>query len=174
MGQIIGIVVAEDMLTAQIGAKSVIVTYKELPTVLTIDVRQRKNKMTVIMWFLLLYIFSWSLPMMQEAISAGQFFQPERELVCGNFNDAFDSSEHKLEGEMRVGGQEHFYMETCSCLCIPKGEKGEIEIISSTQDLAGVQKYSSIALNVPANKIVAKVKRIGTDCNGTYMYLETF
>ena len=38
MGQIIGIVVAEDRLTAQRAAKSVKVTYNELPTVFTIEV----------------------------------------------------------------------------------------------------------------------------------------
>lgn len=44
-----------------------------------------------------------------------------------------------LEGEMRVGGQEHFYMETHSCIAIPKGEDGEVEIISSTQNLNSAQ-----------------------------------
>ena len=38
VGQIIGIVVAEDRLTAQRGAMSVRVTYNKLPTVLTIEV----------------------------------------------------------------------------------------------------------------------------------------
>lgn len=38
VGQIIGIVVAEDKLTAQRGAKSVKVTYSKLPTIFTIEV----------------------------------------------------------------------------------------------------------------------------------------
>ena len=38
VGQIIGIVVAEDRLTAQRGAKSVKVTYEELPAIFTIEV----------------------------------------------------------------------------------------------------------------------------------------
>lgn len=82
-------------------------------------------------------------------------------MECGNVDDVFNTAEHILEGEIRVGGQEHYYMETCSCLCVPKGEKGEMEIISSTQNLFGVQKYASKALNIPANKIVSKVKRLG-------------
>ena len=40
VGQIIGIVVAEDRLTAQRGAKTVRVTYNKLPTVLTIEVME--------------------------------------------------------------------------------------------------------------------------------------
>ena len=58
-----------------------------------------------------------------------------------------------LEGEVRVGGQEH--METCSCICIPKGEKGEMEIIASTQDLKGLQQCCSGVLNIPANRMNA-------------------
>ena len=38
VGQIIGIVVANDRLTAQRGAKSVIVIYNKLPSILTIEV----------------------------------------------------------------------------------------------------------------------------------------
>ena len=74
---------------------------------------------------------------------------------------ALSESEYCLEGEVRVGGQEHFYMETCSCICIPKGEKGEMEIIASTQDLNGLQKSCAGVLNIPANRITTKVKRLG-------------
>ena len=52
-------------------------------------------------------------------------------------------------------------METCSCVCIPKGEKGEMEIIASTQSLTGIQNNVSQALNVPVNRITAKVTRMG-------------
>ena len=38
VGQIIGIVIGEDKLTAQRGAKAVKVTYNRLPTILTIEV----------------------------------------------------------------------------------------------------------------------------------------
>lgn len=40
---------------------------------------------------------------------------------------------------MKIGGQEHFYMETQCCIAIPKGEFGEMEVISSTQDVAHTQ-----------------------------------
>lgn len=62
---------------------------------------------------------------------------------------------------MRTGGQEHFYMETCCCLCIPQGEKGEMEIFASTQGLNGLQKFVSNALGIPLNRVTAKVKRLG-------------
>ncbi|ELU10726.1 hypothetical protein CAPTEDRAFT_113030, partial [Capitella teleta] len=69
-------------------------------------------------------------------------------------------------GEMRVGGQEHFYMETHSCIAIPKGEDGEVEIISSTQNLNSAQKWGASALGVPMNRINAKAKRLGGGFGG--------
>ena len=62
-----------------------------------------------------------------------------------------------------MGGQDHFYLETHACLVIPKGEDGEMEIISSTQDVTIVQKNAAIALGIPQNRIVSKVKRIGIE-----------
>ena len=52
-------------------------------------------------------------------------------------------------------------METCSCICIPRGEKGGMEIIASTQDLEGLQRNVCKALNVPRTKVTARVKAVG-------------
>lgn len=38
-----------------------------------------------------------------------------------------------VPGEIHIGGQEHFYMETQSMLVVPKGEDGEIDVYVSTQ-----------------------------------------
>ena len=66
-----------------------------------------------------------------------------------------------LEGQVRVGGQDHFYLETHCCLAVPKGENSEMEIFAASQCLDGVQKMAANALGVPANRITAKVKRVG-------------
>ena len=60
-----------------------------------------------------------------------------------------------------MGGQDHFYLEPQGCLVIPKGEKGEMDIFASTQAVDGTQKMAAKALGVDANRIVARVKRIG-------------
>ena len=62
---------------------------------------------------------------------------------------------------MGVGGQDHFYLETHGCLAIPKGENSEVDIFASTQCVDGTQKMAAKALGVPANRITARVKRIG-------------
>lgn len=103
---------------------------------------------------------------MQEAISANSFYQLTPKIECGDVDSAFSSSKHSIEGEIQVGGQEHFYLETQACIAIPKGERGEMEIISATQNLLGTQLGVAKVLGVPSNRIVAKVKRIGGGFGG--------
>ena len=71
------------------------------------------------------------------------------------------AAEHVLEGTVRVGGQEHFYLETHGCIAVPKGEDGEMELFASTQGVDISQRMAASALGVPANRIVTRVKRIG-------------
>ena len=73
-------------------------------------------------------------PLLQQAIAAGSFFGlAERTLTNGDMASGFGASDHIIEGEVLVGAQEHFYMETQSCVAVPHGEDGEMEVFSSTQ-----------------------------------------
>ncbi|KJH50087.1 CO dehydrogenase flavoprotein [Dictyocaulus viviparus] len=78
--------------------------------------------------------------------------------------------DYVVEGEIKIGGQEHFYLETQQCLVIPN-EGDELEIITSAQGTNDVQLsyfYMETAkcLGIPAHKIVVKVKRIGGGFGG--------
>ena len=97
----------------------------------------------------------------QDAISAEQFYGDEWVISDGDVERALSEAEHVLEGEYRVGGQDHFYLETQASLAIPKGEDREMEIVSTTQAVSCVQMCVSTVLGVPRHKIVCKVKRIG-------------
>ena len=97
----------------------------------------------------------------QEAIAANQFYDQVLTISDGDVEAALGEAEHVLEGEARVGGQDHFYLETQACLAVPKGEDGEMEIISATHGLNNVQIYAAAALDVLSNRIVVKAKRIG-------------
>ncbi|XP_028905633.1 xanthine dehydrogenase/oxidase-like [Ornithorhynchus anatinus] len=50
----------------------------------------------------------------------------------GDLQKGFAEANHIFEGEVHVVGQEHFYLETHSCIAIPKGEEGEMEIFVAT------------------------------------------
>ena len=70
----------------------------------------------------------------QEAIKAGSFYSYPNIINCGDVDKAFQQADHVIEGEVHVGGQEHFYLETMSTLAVPKGEDGEMELYVSTQN----------------------------------------
>lgn len=67
-------------------------------------------------------------------------------MTSGDPDAALQTCDRILEGEIAVGAQEHFYMETQRCMVIPKGEHDEIEVIIPSQALALVQvSYSLLA-----------------------------
>lgn len=110
-GHPIGLVYAESALKAQAAARAVKVTYKDLPAILTID----------------------------EAIEANSFFKHGKMLKKGialedKMDDIWSKCDQVFEGVTRMGGQEHFYLETNSALVIPNKEDKTFEVWSSTQN----------------------------------------
>jgi xanthine dehydrogenase/oxidase len=105
-GQPIGIILADSAQHATAGARAVKVDYEELSAIFTIE----------------------------EAIEKESFFEHYRYIKKGNVEEAFKSSDHVFTGVTRMGGQEHFYLETQACVAIPKPEDGEMEIYASTQN----------------------------------------
>eukprot|EP01088_Endostelium_zonatum_P016468 TRINITY_DN4462_c0_g1_i2.p1 TRINITY_DN4462_c0_g1~~TRINITY_DN4462_c0_g1_i2.p1 ORF type:complete len:1424 (+),score=366.72 TRINITY_DN4462_c0_g1_i2:55-4326(+) len=73
--------------------------------------------------------------------------------------------ERIVTGELKIGGQEHFYFEPQVSLVEPR-DGGEIIIHTSTQNLMKTQKLTASVLAVPNNKVVAKVRRIGGGFGG--------
>uniref|UniRef100_A0A8B9KDR4 Xanthine dehydrogenase/oxidase n=1 Tax=Astyanax mexicanus TaxID=7994 RepID=A0A8B9KDR4_ASTMX len=69
-------------------------------------------------------------------------------------------------GEIHIGGQEHFYLETNCALAVPRGEDGEMELLVSTQAATKTQTAAAKALGVPASHVVCRVKRMGGGFGG--------
>ena len=105
-GQPIGMILANSAKRAEAGARAVIVEYESLPAIFTIE----------------------------QAISHESFFPHFRYIKKGNVVQAFEEADHVFSGTARIGGQEHFYLETQACVVVPKPEDGEMEIFSSTQN----------------------------------------
>ncbi|CAD6190780.1 unnamed protein product [Caenorhabditis auriculariae] len=70
-----------------------------------------------------------------------------------------------VEGEVRIGGQEHFYLETQQCVVTPL-EADELDIITSNQGINDVQLEVAKCLGIGAHKIFVRVKRIGGGFGG--------
>uniref|UniRef100_A0A8C7ANJ9 FAD-binding PCMH-type domain-containing protein n=1 Tax=Neovison vison TaxID=452646 RepID=A0A8C7ANJ9_NEOVI len=139
VGHIVCAVVAETDVQAKSAAGKIKITYEDLePVIFTIS----------------------------DAIKHNSFLCPEKKLEQGNVEEAFEKVDQIVEGEVHVGGQEHFYMETQRVLVIPKAEDKELDIYVSTQDPAHVQKTVSSTLNIPINRITCHVKRVGGGFGG--------
>ncbi|XP_078068351.1 xanthine dehydrogenase/oxidase [Mustelus asterias] len=138
VGHVIGAIVADTEAHAQRAAKAVKIKYEKLQPIITI----------------------------QDAIDHESFFFPPRKLENGNIELGFAQADDIIEGEMYIGGQEHFYLETQCTVAVPKGEDGEMELFISTQSPTQMQTLIAKALGVPANRIVCRVKRIGGGFGG--------
>ncbi|KAJ8309320.1 hypothetical protein KUTeg_014194 [Tegillarca granosa] len=102
----------------------------------------------------------------EEAIAEGSFYLPTPSINFGDVEKGFEDSDHVIEGEVHIGGQEHFYLETQATLGVPKNEDGELEMFISTQNPTENQLVIAEALGMDANKIVIRVKRMGGGFGG--------
>lgn len=70
---------------------------------------------------------------LEDAIAQRSFFSGYPRTLCkGNADEAFLNSNHVVEGYVRNGAQEHFYLETMSAYAIRKED--ELEIVATTQN----------------------------------------
>lgn len=83
----------------------------------------------------------------QQAIAANSFLTPPTTITSGDVETAFTESDHVITGEIHLGGQVHFYMETQVSLAVPNGEDGQMEVFVSTQDANAVQVWRQFDLS---------------------------
>ncbi|XP_017779111.1 PREDICTED: xanthine dehydrogenase-like [Nicrophorus vespilloides] len=136
--QMLGAIVANDQQIAQKAARKVAVDYEELhPVIVSIE----------------------------DAIKHNSFYDKERKIECGDVDGVFETTRNIIKSNCRTGYQEHFYLETHGCLVVPK-EVDDLEIYTSSQHHAEITDLVSRILNIPQNRIVTKIKRIGGGFGG--------
>jgi xanthine dehydrogenase large subunit len=124
-------VLGESLEAARGGAQRVAAGFDPLPAILTID----------------------------QAIEAGSFLNdPLR--ICDGDTSFIESSALRIEGELRIGGQEHFYLETQAALAWID-EAGFIAVHSSTQHPAETQEVVARVLGIPRNHVLVECLRMG-------------
>ncbi|MEE9187484.1 MAG: molybdopterin cofactor-binding domain-containing protein, partial [Bacteroidota bacterium] len=96
----------------------------------------------------------------ETAIKKNSLMGPPRWMNRGDVNAALESAPHVIKGELRTGAQEHWYLESQVCLCIP-GEGSEINVYSSTQHPSETQALIAELLNLSKNEVVVEVRRMG-------------
>ncbi|KAK7112653.1 uncharacterized protein [Littorina saxatilis] len=139
-GQAVGMILAENQDLADEAAKKVVIKYKDV----------KKPILTF-----------------EDAIEAKSthscFVGPA---TIGNPDEAIAQSDHQIEGEVRIGQQYHFYMETICSLCVP-GEEG-MEVYITTQAGDVIQIGVSGILNKPQNYVNVHVPRLGGSFGGKF------
>ena len=86
-------------------------------------------------------------------------------LERGDIASGLASAKNRLSGEMRIGGQDHFYLEGHIALAIP-GEDDEVTVFSSTQHPSETQHMVGHVLGVPSNAVTVNVRRMGGGFGG--------
>ncbi|HUL44232.1 MAG TPA: xanthine dehydrogenase molybdopterin binding subunit [Bacteroidota bacterium] len=102
---------------------------------------------------------------LEQAIEKKALLGPSTNIERGMVDEELRKSAHVLRGELRTGAQEHWYLESQVCLCMP-GEGREINVFSSSQHPSETQALIAEVLNIPKNEVVAEVRRMGGGFGG--------
>ena len=78
----------------------------------------------------------------------------------GNAEAAIASAPCQLQGQMHVGGQEHFYLEGQIASVVPE-EDGGMTVYASTQSPTKIQKQVADLLGVAMHKVTVATRRMG-------------
>jgi xanthine dehydrogenase large subunit len=124
-------VLGETLEAARLGAQRVEVRYEPLPAILSI----------------------------QEAMTKSSFLAGPLRIAKGDLA-AVESSPLRFSGELTIGGQEHFYLETQSAIA-RRDETGGIVIDSSTQHPSETQEIVARILALLRNQVSVQCLRMG-------------
>lgn len=136
-GQAVAWVVADDEASAQAAAKRVSVTYEALPALLNIE----------------------------QAMAAHAFHLPPARVARGDASAAMARAPLRLSGELQIGGQDHFYLET-QASWVEIDSEGTVQITASTQHPTETQIIVARVLGLPAHQVVCRSLRMGGGFGG--------
>jgi xanthine dehydrogenase large subunit len=125
-------VIAESEEQARLAAARVVASYEPLPAILEIE----------------------------QAIRAESFLTDELTMRRGEPEKALASAPHRLSGELLIGAQEHFYLET-QCALALVDESDQIVVHSSTQHPSETQEIVARVLGVQKAAVTVQALRMG-------------
>ncbi len=136
-GQPLFMVVAETLAAARRAAALAVVSYEATTPILTID----------------------------DAVSAGSYLSEPYRMAKGDVQAALAAAPHRLDGQVDIGGQDHFYLEGQVALAWA-GEGAEMHVVSSNQHPSECQIVVARVLGVPSNQVTVEVRRLGGGFGG--------
>ncbi|WGW05064.1 xanthine dehydrogenase molybdopterin binding subunit [Tropicibacter oceani] len=100
-----------------------------------------------------------------DAMDAGSSFGDPRIWERGDAGEAIDTAPHVIEGQITMGGQEHFYLEGQCAMALPQ-EGGDMLVHSSTQHPTEIQHKVAHALEIPMHAVRVETRRMGGGFGG--------
>lgn len=97
---------------------------------------------------------------LDEAIQKKSYLHAPSPFQCGDIEMALKNSPHRHHGVFRIGGQEHFYLESQASIAYPQ-DGDSIKIVSSSQHPTETQHVVAHALGLPFHSVTCEVKRMG-------------
>ncbi|MGS5085761.1 xanthine dehydrogenase molybdopterin binding subunit [Hydrogenophaga sp. A37] len=137
IGQVVALVVADDVMTARRAARLVKLHIEEQPAVLSVH----------------------------EAHALESYVLPPVHVKRGDAKAALKRAPHQLEGRFEVGGQEHFYLEGQIAYVLPL-EQNQWWVYTSTQHPGEVQHWVSHALGLSNHAVTVECRRMGGGFGG--------
>ena len=131
-GQPLFAVVAETRTAARHASQLARVEYEELPAILDIE----------------------------TALTEQSFVLEPHIMRKGDSQAALATASNRLQGELTVGGQDHFYLEGQVSMAFPL-EDGDMLVQTSSQHPSEVQHLVAASLGRPDNTVTVEVRRMG-------------
>ncbi|MFC6632886.1 xanthine dehydrogenase molybdopterin binding subunit [Microbulbifer taiwanensis] len=101
----------------------------------------------------------------EQALEAQSFVRPMHQQLSGEPDKVLKEAPHRLQGQLYVGGQEHFYLEGQACLVEPTEDAG-VHVHTSSQHPTEVQKLVAEVLDLPIHEVQVEVRRMGGGFGG--------
>ena len=136
-GQAVAWVVADSEEQAMAAARQVKVEYEALPALLDVH----------------------------AAIAADSFHLPPARVERGDVSAGLAAATHRLSGELLIGGQDHFYLETQACWASIDSE-GLVQLVSSTQHPSETQHMVAHVLGIASHRVICRCLRMGGGFGG--------
>ncbi len=102
---------------------------------------------------------------LEDAIAKGSWLCEPHVMQRGDVVKGLATAEVRFQGEVRTGGQDHFYLETQTTLAIPE-EGNALKLYSSTQHPTEVQTIVAHVLGLQRHQVVVEVPRMGGGFGG--------
>lgn len=136
-GQSLFAVVAVTRKAARLAAAQASIIYEDLPAYITIE----------------------------QARAADSLIEASQVMSSGNAAAAIAAAPFTLDGGIKMGGQDHFYLEGQIALATP-GENGSVHVFSSTQNPTEAQHLVAQVLGIMSNQVSVEVRRMGGGFGG--------